>query len=88
MYRAGTPSRTTLPDVSHEPRIKFCGITHPVDVEPCVRAGAWAVGAIMTPHGPRALDAAAARAVMAEVPVGVERVGVFVSPAQIGRAHV
>lgn len=80
VYRAPAPSRTTLPDVSHEPRIKFCGITHPADVEPCVLAGAWAVGAVVTPHGPRALDATAAASVMREVPAGVERVGVFVQP--------
>lgn len=60
--------------------IKFCGVTHPADVEPCVLAGAWGIGAIMTAHGPRALDRAGACAVMAEVPDGVERVGVFVDP--------
>lgn len=81
VYRAAGPGRTTLPCVSHEPRIKFCGITHPADVDPCVAVGAWAVGAVMTPHGPRALDARAAAAVMREVPDGVERVGVFVQPA-------
>lgn len=63
-----------------EQRIKFCGVTHPADVEPCVLAGAWAVGAVMTPHGPRALGSAAAGAVMREVPDGIERVGVFVDP--------
>lgn len=62
-------------------RIKYCGVTHPADVEPCVLAGAWAIGAIMTPHGPRALDPGGAVAVMREVPDGVERVGVFVDPA-------
>ena len=62
-------------------RIKYCGVTHPADVEPCVLAGAWAIGAVMTPHGPRALDSAEAVAVMSEVPAGVERVGVFVEPA-------
>ncbi len=69
-----------MPGVSHEQRIKFCGVTHPADVETCVLAGAWAIGVVMTPHGPRALDVMAARAVMAEVPDGVERVGVFVQP--------
>lgn len=69
-------------------RIKFCGVTHPADVDPCVRAGAWAIGAVMTPHGPRALDARTAVAVMAEVPDGVERVGVFVdaAPDDVARA--
>lgn len=69
-------------------RIKFCGVTDPADVDPCVRAGAWAIGAIMTPHGPRALDAARAAAVMNAVPSGVERVGVFVEarPDDVARA--
>ncbi len=35
----------------------------------------------MTPHGPRALGADAAVALMAAVPDGVERVGVFVNPS-------
>ena len=64
-----------------EPRIKFCGVTHPADVEACIGAGAWAIGAVMTPHGPRALGADDARAVMREVPQGTERVGVFVQPS-------
>lgn len=80
VYRGPAPGRTTLHHVLPDQRIKFCGVTHPADVEPCVLAGAWAIGAVMTPHGPRALDATAARAVMAEVPDGVERVGVFVEP--------
>ncbi len=79
---AQTP--TTLPtvrDMANSPRIKFCGLTHPGDVQACVDAGAWAIGVVMTPHGPRALDAAAAVALMAAVPDGVERVGVFVNPS-------
>ena len=76
--------RTTLPvvrDTAESPRLKFCGLTDPADVAACVDAGAWAIGAIMTPHGPRALDAAQAERLMAAVPEGVERVGVFVDPA-------
>ena len=78
------PCRTTLPsvrDTATSPRLKFCGLTDPADVAACVDAGAWAIGAIMTPHGPRALDPAGAQRVMAAVPPGVERVGVFVSPS-------
>ncbi len=69
-------------------RIKFCGVTDPADVDSCVRAGAWAIGAIMTPHGPRALNAERAAAVMDAVPSGVERVGVFVEarPDEVARA--
>jgi phosphoribosylanthranilate isomerase len=74
--------------MSRAQRIKFCGITDPADVHPCVQAGAWAIGAVMTPHGPRALDAARAVAVMAAVPAGIERVGVFVqaTPDDVARA--
>lgn len=69
-------------------RVKFCGLTAPDDVATCVAAGAWAIGAVMTPHGPRALDPASAVRVMAQVPEGVERVGVFVdpSPAEVAAA--
>ncbi len=80
VYRAGCPRRTTLRGVLRDQRIKFCGLTHPADVAACIDAGAWAIGAVMTPHGPRALDLAGARAVMSAVPDGVERVGVFVEP--------
>lgn len=80
VYRAARSGRTTLRGVLREQRIKFCGVTHPADAELCVDAGAWAVGAVMTAHGPRGLDLAGARAVMAQVPDGVERVGVFVEP--------
>lgn len=52
-----------------------------------MQAGAWAIGAIMTPHGPRALDLDAAHEVMAAVPAGVERVGVFVNPTPDHLAH-
>jgi phosphoribosylanthranilate isomerase len=66
--------------MADSPRLKFCGLTDPADVAVCVDAGAWAIGAIMTPHGPRALGADDAARVMAAVPEGVERVGVFVNP--------
>jgi phosphoribosylanthranilate isomerase len=67
-------------DTADSPRLKFCGLTDPADVAACVDAGAWAIGAILTPHGPRALDADQAERLMAAVPPGVERVGVFVAP--------
>lgn len=88
VYRAFGRWRTRLPEMQRAQRIKFCGITDPADVDLCVRAGAWAIGAVMTAHGPRALDAGRAAVVMAEVPVGVERVGVFVQaqPDAVARA--
>lgn len=66
--------------MSIAPRIKFCGLTDPGDVGTCVAAGAWAIGVILTPHGPRHIEAGRAVEVMSEVPAGVERVGVFVDP--------
>ncbi|MBM3697032.1 MAG: phosphoribosylanthranilate isomerase [Actinobacteria bacterium] len=88
VYRGRRPGRTTVQHVLPDQRIKFCGVTHPTDVHACVLAGAWAIGAVMSPHGPRALDARTAVAVMAEVPGGVERVGVFVdaAPDDVARA--
>ncbi len=88
MYRGTEPRPTTLQHVLPDQRIKYCGVTHPADVETCVRAGAWAIGAVMTPHGPRALGPEAAAAVMSAVPDGVERVGVFVdgAPDVVARA--
>ena len=69
---AGVANLPCVPDFALPLRIKFCGLTDPADVQVCVDAGAWAIGAIMTPHGPRALDGPAAEAVMAAVPDGVE----------------
>lgn len=83
---AGVANLPCVPDFALPLRIKFCGLTDPADVQVCVDAGAWAIGAIMTPHGPRALDGPAAEAVMAAVPDGVERVGVFVDPTPQGLA--
>jgi phosphoribosylanthranilate isomerase len=56
--------------------IKFCGLTRPVDVAEAVRLGADYVGVVLA-AGPRRLTAEAAAALLAEVPAGVRRVGVF-----------
>lgn len=61
-------------------RVKICGLTRSVDAAAAIQAGAWAIGAVLSPVGPRALDLSQAVSVFAEAPESVERVGVFVSP--------
>ncbi|HEU5210764.1 MAG TPA: phosphoribosylanthranilate isomerase [Longimicrobiales bacterium] len=57
--------------------VKVCGLCRPEDAAAAVAAGASYVGVILSAHGPRALDEARARAVLAER--GAARaVGVFV----------
>lgn len=66
--------------------VKFCGLTRGEDAREAVRLGARFLGVIFA-GGPRALDAVRAREVLAAVPPGVQRVGVFgaESPESIGR---
>jgi phosphoribosylanthranilate isomerase len=62
--------------------IKICGIARPVDARAAVAAGASAIGMVLAPGTKRTIDIKQARAVVSEVPAGVWRVGVFVSPTQ------
>ena len=59
-------------------RIKVCGVTRPEDARAAVELGAWAIGMILSPRGPRYLERARARLVREEVPEGTLAVGVFV----------
>ena len=65
-----------------EARVKVCGLTRPEDAARAVAAGAWAVGVIFAPESPRHVSLAQAAAVMAAVPPGIVKVGVFVNPSQ------
>ena len=56
--------------------VKFCGLTRPEDAAAAARLGAGYVGVIFA-GGPRSLTSARARAVLGDVPRGVQRVGVF-----------
>jgi phosphoribosylanthranilate isomerase len=58
--------------------IKFCGLTRPDDAQMAGSLGAAYVGVIFA-GGPRELTPEAAKAVLAEVPRSVRRVGVFAS---------
>jgi phosphoribosylanthranilate isomerase len=67
------------------PRVKVCGITREADAALAVSLGAAALGFIFWPGSPRAVTPAAARAIQAQLPPFVTRVGVFVnaSPAEV-----
>jgi phosphoribosylanthranilate isomerase len=60
-------------------RIKICGITRPDDARAAADAGASAIGMVFWPDSPRAVDTAAARAIVAALPAGVPAIGVFVN---------
>jgi phosphoribosylanthranilate isomerase len=62
--------------------IKICGLRDTAAIEAAVEAGTDAVGFVFHAASPRHLEPAAARALQAAVPPGVERVAVFLHPAQ------
>jgi len=59
-------------------RIKICGVTTASDAAAVAAAGADAVGLNFCPTSPRAIDLATAREIVAALPPGVTKVGVFV----------
>jgi phosphoribosylanthranilate isomerase len=58
--------------------VKICGITNLEDALIAVEAGADAVGFVFHEKSPRKVDVETARAIVAELPKRVEKVGVFV----------
>jgi phosphoribosylanthranilate isomerase len=62
--------------------IKICGLRTAAAIEAAAEAGADAVGFVFHAASPRHLEPAAARALQASVPSGVERVAVFLHPSQ------
>jgi phosphoribosylanthranilate isomerase len=58
--------------------VKICGITTPADAAMVAVAGADAIGVNLWPGSKRFVEPAAARDVLAAVPAGVLKVGVFV----------
>ena len=59
--------------------VKVCGITSPADAELAVAAGADAIGVNLWPDSKRFIDDGTARDVLAAVPEGIMKVGVFVN---------
>ena len=61
-------------------RIKICGITRAEDALAVVDAGADALGLVFYPPSPRAVDIAAAKMIVADVPAFVSVTALFVNP--------
>jgi phosphoribosylanthranilate isomerase len=58
--------------------VKICGITRPQDAELAADLGASALGFVLWPDSPRYVSADTVKAMTANVPAGVLKVGVFV----------
>ncbi len=69
-------------------RVKVCGITRSEDAELAAALGAWALGFILWPGSPRAVEEAVAAGIARRVRRRVELVGVFVNPTldEVARA--
>ena len=61
-------------------RVKVCGITRLEDAELAASLGAWALGFILWPGSPRAVEEAVAAGIARRVRRQAELVGVFVNP--------
>jgi phosphoribosylanthranilate isomerase len=59
--------------------VKVCGLTVPDEARACAELGVWGIGVVFAAESPRRVDAARAAEVLAAVPAGVARVGVFVA---------
>lgn len=57
--------------------VKICGLSTPETVKAAVEAGANAVGFVFAPGSPRTVTPELAQLLIAEVPGGIETVGVF-----------
>jgi len=61
------------------PRVKFCGLVDPADVDAAVALGADALGFVLWPGSPRAVSMEAAGQLRRRVPSSVLAVGLFVN---------
>ncbi|MBK7775771.1 MAG: phosphoribosylanthranilate isomerase [Sandaracinaceae bacterium] len=64
--------------MAHTTRVKVCGVRTPEDALACVAAGVDTLGLNFWPGTPRCVDVPRARAILAELPAGLEVVAVFV----------
>lgn len=65
----------------HRTRIKICGLTREADLDAAVEAGADAIGFVLYPRSPRAVDARRAGALARRLPPFVTPVLLFVNAA-------
>ncbi|MGB9671377.1 MAG: phosphoribosylanthranilate isomerase [Halothiobacillaceae bacterium] len=71
-----------LPPSHHRTRIKICGITRPEDALEAARLGADAVGFVLYPPSPRAIDAVRAARIRDVLPPFVQPVALFMDPVE------
>ncbi|MEM9196961.1 MAG: phosphoribosylanthranilate isomerase [Pseudomonadota bacterium] len=64
----------------HTVRTKVCGLTDPHALSAAIAAGAAYLGFVFFPRSPRNLDIEPATALVASVPPGIAKVGLFVDP--------
>lgn len=74
--------------MSHRTRIKICGLTRAEDVQAAVAAGTDALGFVFYDKSPRHVDAAQARALIAQIPPFITPVGLFVNAGADAVAQV
>ncbi len=86
-----------FPSADGAPAVKVCGLTDPDEAAACAALGALAIGVVFAQGSPRQVTVEQAVRVVAALPAGVARVGVFVDPApelvasavaQVGLTHV
>lgn len=77
-----TAARTTRMATAAPLWIKICGLRTPEAIVAAAEAGANALGFVFHAGSPRNLDPGAARELQRAVPAGIERVAVFMHPAQ------
>ena len=82
------PRWTGSRDPQHRTRIKICGLTREADVDAAVAAGADAIGFVLYPESPRAVEPERAAALARRLPPFVTPVLLFVNatPDAIGRS--
>jgi phosphoribosylanthranilate isomerase len=68
--------------------VKICGITNVDDARAAVEAGANALGFVFFPKSPRRVTAETAQSIIAQVPLHVEKVGVFVNETVNGVSEI
>ncbi|HMR70057.1 MAG TPA: phosphoribosylanthranilate isomerase [Rubrivivax sp.] len=88
LWAPDDPGAPPRPGATHRTRIKICGLTREADVDAAADAGADAVGFVLYPNSPRAVDAARAAALARRLPPFVTPVLLFVdaAPAQVAAA--
>ena len=82
MTTVSRPSRAGAKRTGGRLWVKICGLRSRESVEAATQAGADALGFVFHAASPRDLAPAAARELARAVPAGIERVAVFLHPAQ------